>query len=93
MKPKFKNNQKVACVDSDVLHINEIYTIAGNTSDSLVRLCAEEKYKDDIYYFIIDKNNLEYRDMFKEKCFISLKEYRKEKLNKINNDIKIIKTR
>lgn len=84
MIPKFKNNEKVVCVvDNTVLNKNDIYIIAGNSLDPIIRKIANEEYKDDnIYYFIID-DHFEYRDMFKENCFLSLKEYRKIKLNKI----------
>lgn len=88
--PKFKNGQKVVSIKNvNGLNINKIYCIAGNTTDNLVRKCADKKYIEDninntIYYFIIDENEYEYRNMFNEEYFMSLKEYRKEKLNKIN---------
>lgn len=87
MIPKFKNNEKVFCIkvdDNNILHLNDIYCLVGDTTDEIIKICADKKYiNDSVYYFIIDKNGYEYSQMFKEDCFISIKKYRNEKLNKI----------
>lgn len=94
MQAKFKNQQKVICVKTSedlAIIVNHHYKIEGSSEDEYKRSCrligtpynSVYPFTTDIYYCLSDKN-FEYVDMYHENYFMTLKEYRKLKLQKID---------
>ena len=63
--------------------MNNIYKIEGSTEDEYIK-CPTNDCENDIYYHL-SYGEYELIGLFHEDNFISIKEYRKQKLQKINS--------